>query len=132
MKKEDVPQDNGALSKLTKELCYVVDENGNYVTELSSGWEVKAKALDATWQDIDQRIENVKQSVLRGEFSPIKYFMELRLMDLEILSSYTGVWKWRIKRHLKPENFKKLSSRLLEKYARAFAVSVDDLKNLKA
>src|SRR5436190_22931973 len=90
MKKEEIPQDNGALNKLTREVCYVVDEKGNYTTALSSGWEVKATALDATWKDIDQRILAVKKEVLEGRSSPIRYFMELRLMDPEILSAYTG------------------------------------------
>jgi hypothetical protein len=131
MKKEDLPQDDGALNKLTRELCYVQDEKGNYVTELSTGWEVKAKALDAAWKDIDSRIEHVRQSALKGEVSPVSYFMELRLMDLDILSAYTGIWKWRIRRHLKPEIFKTLSDRTLLKYARAFNVSLPNLIEMK-
>ena len=31
------------------------------------------------------------------------FFMEYRLMDLSILSDYTGFWKWQIRRHLKPD-----------------------------
>lgn len=41
MKKEEIPQDNGALNKLTKEVVYAVDNSGKYVTELSTGWEIK-------------------------------------------------------------------------------------------
>src|SRR5437868_7860332 len=130
MKKEDLPQDNGALNKLTKELCYVVDEKGNYVTDLSTGWEVKAKALDATWQDIEHRIAVVREKVLKKEASPILFFMELRLMDLDILSAYTGFWKWRIRRHLKPGIYSSLSEKTLRKYATAFNITLDDLKNL--
>jgi hypothetical protein len=37
MKKEDIPQDDGALNKLTKEVVYAVDSSGNYTTELSTG-----------------------------------------------------------------------------------------------
>jgi hypothetical protein len=132
MKKEEIPQDNGALNKLTREVCYVVDEKGNYTTALSSGWEVKATALDATWKDIDQRIFAVKKEVLEGRSSPIRYFMELRLMDLEILSAYTGFWKWQIRRHLNPGNFGKLSKRSFEKYAKAFNVTVEQLKKMEA
>jgi hypothetical protein len=132
MKKPDVPQDDGALNKLTREMCYVVDEKGNYVTALSTGWEVKAMALDAAWKDIDERIASVKKKVLNNEASPILYFMELRLMDLEILSAYTGFWKWTIRRHLKPEKFKKLSETKLLKYAKAFNISVEDLKAMRS
>ncbi|MEO6302689.1 MAG: hypothetical protein ABIP51_05920 [Bacteroidia bacterium] len=130
MKKEDIPQDESALNKITKELCYATDSSGNYVTALSSGWEVKATALNIAWQDIDKRILDVKQKVLKKEASPLLYFMELRLMDMIILSAYTGFWQWQIKRHMKPEIFEKLSQKKLEKYAKAFNVSVTELKTM--
>ena len=131
MKKEEIPQDDGALNKLTKELVYAVDSTGNYTTALSTGWEVKAKALDVAWEDIEKRIASARQKVLDNEASPILYFIELRLMDIGIVSAYTGFWKWTIKRHLKPSIFRKLPESKLQKYAEAFNVSVDELKTMK-
>ncbi|MES2732803.1 MAG: hypothetical protein V4714_13700 [Bacteroidota bacterium] len=132
MKKEEIPQDPSALGRHTKEVCYAVDSSGKYVTELSTGWEVKVTALDVAWQDIQLRLETAKQKVLKGEASPLLYFMELKLMDTAILSAYTGFWQWRIKRHLKPAIFQKLSPKALEKYAEVFEVSVENLKKMKA
>ncbi len=130
MKKEDIPQDDGALNKLTKEIVYAVDSSGNYTTDLSTGWEVKATALDVAWKDIEERIQQAKQKVLNNEASPILYFIELRLMDIGIVSAYTGFWKWSIKQHLKPAVFKNLSENKLKKYAEAFNVSVEELKTM--
>jgi len=130
MKKEEIPQDDGALNKLTKEVVYAVDSSGKYSTELSSGWEVKAKALDVAWEDIEKRIEDARQKVLRNEASPVLYFMELRLMDIGIVSAYTGFWKWTIKKHLKTAAFYKLPEEKLKKYADAFNVSVEELKTM--
>ena len=130
MKKEDIPQDDGALNKLTKEIVYAVDSNGKYTTELSTGWEVKTKALDVAWNEIEQRIANAKQKVLNNEASPLLYFIELRLMEIGIVSAYTGFWKWTIKKHLKPEVFKKLSEEKLKKYADAFNITVEELKTM--
>jgi hypothetical protein len=130
MKKEEIPQDDGALNKLTREMVYAVDGSGKYSSELSTGWDVKTKALDLAWQDIEKRIEAAKQKVLNNEASPILYFLELRLMDMGILSSYTGFWKWTIKRHLKPAVFKNLPELKLQKYADAFNVSVEELKTM--
>src|SRR5438067_552009 len=109
MKKEEVPQDLGALGKITKEVVYATDSKGNYTTELSTGWDVKATALDLAWKDIDDRIADAKQQVTDGKASPLLFFMEYRLMDVAMLADYTGFWQWQIKRHLKPEVFKKLS-----------------------
>lgn len=130
MKKEDIPQDDGALNKLTKEIVYAVDSSGNYTTELSTGWDVKTTALDVAWNDIEQRIAAAKQKVLNNEASPLLYFMELRLMEIGIVAAYTGFWKWTIKKHFKPEVFKKLSAEKLEKYAKAFNVTVEELKTM--
>lgn len=130
MKKEEIPQDDGALNKLTKEVVYAVDSSGKYSTELSTGWEVKTKALDVAWQDIEKRIEDARQKVLRKEASPILYFMELRLMDIGIVAAYTGFWKWTIKKHLKADAFNNLSEARLKKYAEAFNVSVEELKTM--
>ena len=130
MQKEEIPQDDGALNKLTKEVVYAVDGSGNYTTALSTGWNVKTTALDAAWDDIKQRIENAKQKVLNNEASPILYFIELRLMDIGLVAAYTGFWRWTIKQHLKPAAFNKLSAKKLQQYANTFNVTVAELKTM--
>ncbi len=128
MKKEEIPQDLGALGKITGEVCYVLDENGNYTTVLSNGWEVKSSALDVAWQDVENRIESAKQKFINQEASPILFFMELRVMDIPIVAAYTGFWKWQVKNHMKYAVFQKLSDSKLAKYASLFEVSTADLK----
>ena len=130
MKKEDVPQDLGSLGKITKEVCYATDAAGKYTTELSNGWEIKTNALDVTWDDINQKIAAAKEKVSRNEASPIFFFMEKNVMNIGILSSYTGFFKWQIKRHLKPAVFNNLSIKKLTRYAEVFNVSVDELKTM--
>jgi hypothetical protein len=39
------------------------------------------------------------------------------------------MWKWRVKRHFKPEVFAKLNDKTLQKYADAFDISIAELKN---
>jgi hypothetical protein len=131
MKKEDIPQDLGALGKITGEIVYAVDESGKYSTVLSNGWEVKTAALDVAWKDVEQRILAAKEKVDRKEASPILFFMELRVMDISIVSAYTGFWKWQVKKHLKYSVFEKLSESRLRKYAELFEVSVNELKTMQ-
>ena len=120
MEKEKVPQDKSNLTKNNvKELLYATDENGDYTTTLSTGWEPKSIALSNSIEEINERIAEAKLQVQIGEVSPICYYMERSKMDLTILSSYVGMWKWRVKRHLKPTVFAKLSDTLLQKYADA-------------
>jgi len=131
MKKKEVPQDESKLEKANiKDMVYAVDENGEYTTELSTGWEPKTIALDNAIKVIEERVEEAKKRVLNNETSPIEYYMELHKMDLSILASYVGLWKWRVKRHFKPSVFRKLSLKTLKKYADVFEISIDDLKQL--
>lgn len=129
MKKEDLPQDPSALVGVTRDVCYVKDKDGKYTTDLSIGWDVKKQALDNAWEDINERIAEAAAKVKSGEISPVFYFMEKKLMDLPLLSGYTGFWQWTIKRHFKPSVFKSLSESRLQTYAKAFDISVDELKN---
>jgi hypothetical protein len=132
MKKEEVPQDKGNLSnKNMKELVYATDEKGNYTTALSTGWEPKTIALSNSIDEISERIAIAKVQVENKEVSPIVYFMEHSRMDVAILSSYVGMWQWRVKRHFKPKVFAKLSDKILQKYAETFNISIDELRNFK-
>ncbi|HEX9980516.1 MAG TPA: hypothetical protein VGB50_08115 [Flavobacterium sp.] len=132
MKQDEVPQDKGNLSDSNlKELVYAVDDKGNYTTALSSGWEPKTIALSNSIDEINQRISDAREQVRNGQASPLLYFMEVSKMDLTILSGYVGMWKWRIKRHFKPDVFKGLNDKILQKYADAFEVPVSQLKNYK-
>jgi hypothetical protein len=132
MKKEEVPQDKGNLSnKNMKELVYATDEKGNYTTALSTGWEPKTIALSNSIEEISERVAIAKAQVENNKVSPIVYFMEYSRMDVAILSSYVGMWQWRVKRHFKPKVFAKLSDKILQKYAETFNISIAELKNFK-
>ena len=129
MKKTEIPQDKSLLEGFTREVDYAVDESGRYTAALSTGWEVKTSALNLAWDDIHRRVNDAKQKVMRGEASPILFFMELKLMDPAILSAYTGFWKWQVKRHMKASVFKNLSDKKLKKYANLFEIKLEELKN---
>lgn len=131
MKAKEVPQDKSHLASASRELYYAVNEEGEYTTALSTGWDVKTIALDNALQDIEERVDNARRRVIENQTSPIEYYMELHKMDLPILASYVGIWKWRVKRHFKPQVFKKLSLKMLQKYADVFQISMDELKQIK-
>jgi hypothetical protein len=133
MKKEEVPQDKSNLASANiREMVYAVDKDGNYTTSLSSGWDPKTIALDNAIKVIEERIAIAKEKVLKGETSPIEYYMELHKMDIPVLASYVGLWQWRVKRHFKPAVFKKLKEKTLQKYADVFEISLSELKQIDA
>jgi len=128
MKKKDVPQhDEGLMEGHKLDLNYAVDEDGNYVTVSSSGWEPKNAAMRQAWDEVHEQVEKTRVQVANGKLSPIAYFMQKSLMDIKILAQYVGMTKRKIRRHLKPKYFKTLDRALLEKYAAVFEISIEEL-----
>ncbi len=131
MKAKEVPQDDeNLLEGKFKDPIYTLDENGNYTTSYSVGWDVKNAVLKNAWGVINEKMEQARQEVLNGKASPIKYYMEKTIMDASLLAKYTGFWKWTVKKHLKPKGFNKLSTEALQKYADIFDLTVEELKDI--
>lgn len=126
MRVEKVPHDAGKMDG-EKELCYAIDENGNYVTVQSEGWEAKNTTLDQAWDFIHGQIKEAEKKVQAGEQSNIAYWMAVNMMELKLLSDYSGFSKRIIKKHLSPKVFENLDSAVLEKYAYIFKISIDQL-----
>lgn len=132
MKTKEVPQDDAnMLQGKFKEPVYSVDEHGNYTTVPSVGWDPKNAVMQHAWDNINEKVEEIRQRVLAGELSPIAYYMEKEIMDVSLLSKYVGLWKWTVKKHLKQKHFLKLKEELLRKYADIFDLSVDELRDIK-
>ncbi|PLX14820.1 MAG: hypothetical protein C0598_00555 [Marinilabiliales bacterium] len=128
MKSTDVPQDDAnMLQGKFKEPVYSLDENGNYTTVKSVGWDPKNEVMQEAWDVINEKVEATREKVLAGELSPIAFHLENNLMDVSLLAKYMGFWKWKVKRHLKPKHFNKLNDEVLEKYAEVFDISKDEL-----
>lgn len=132
MKKDEVPQDSDNLHEGTfKQIMYAVDNTGNYVQVQSSGWEPENIALTQAWEEVNEKVAAAKVQVQSGEISPVAYYMEKNLMDLALLANYVGKFQWQVKRHMKPAVFRRLSDKMLQRYADAFKISKDDLLHIK-
>ncbi len=114
----------------TRELCYAVDEKGNYVKVLSCGWGPKNAALLQAWEQINEDVKAAYLSVKEGKASPLAFYMARSMFDVALLSAYTGIPKRKIRVHLDPEAFRNLDSVTLGKYAEVFDVPVGELVTL--
>jgi len=105
-------------------------------------FEEELEMSDFVQTDILQESEQIRQQIRNGEVSPLvycihKYFsgntatlFSGRTISIDLLSSYTGIAKRDIKKHLKPEHFCQLDESTLKKYAEAFDISVEELVNI--
>ncbi len=132
MKTKDVPQDDANMMQgKFREPVYSLDKDGNYTTVRSVGWDPKNAVMQEAWDNVNEKIEQTKKDVLAGKLSPIAYYIEKNIMDVGLVAQYMGMWKWTVKKHLKPRNFAKLNDDVLQKYAKVFNISKEDLVDIE-
>jgi hypothetical protein len=113
-----------------RELLYSYDKDGNFRKDVTFHGEPDRVILQQAWDLFNERIEEARQKVLAGKASPLLYYMEKTLLNPLDLSMHAGISLWRVKFHLKPAWFARLSNKTLGKYAEAFNITVDQLKKV--
>ncbi|MEE9913356.1 MAG: hypothetical protein K4571_16725 [Deltaproteobacteria bacterium] len=108
---------------------YTPDDQGKYVLDTHPSWpETVVNGLFVS--EIRAHIEEARKAVLAGKKSPLYYHMARRQMTPAILAKTSGIAVFRVKRHLRPEIFSKLSPSVLDRYANALVVSQEELKSV--
>lgn len=129
MKKDEVPQDDENLFEgKFKVVKYAVDDDGNYGTVGSVGWEPENTVLNQAWDEINKKVAEVKAKVDAGQLSPLAFHMEKNIMDEGMLAQYMEFSKRKVSKHLEPAGFAELNQSTLEKYAEVFDITVDELR----
>ena len=93
-------------------------------------WDESMEACEMVMTNLIQELEPIRNQVLAGELSPLAYHIQSKFFSISLLSSYTGIAKRHIKRHLKPDHFNQLDEETLQNYASAFGISVEELKKV--
>lgn len=115
----------------SRELIYEFNDQGEYVRKVGYHDESDRLALQQAWDYMAGRIEEARKKVHAGEASPLAYYMEKGLTDPMNLGMMSGLAFWKVKRHLKPGPFNRLSEKTLQKYADALQITVDQLKHVE-
>jgi hypothetical protein len=127
MKAKDVPQENSAHYQGHQRACYALDDQGRYTVVASNGWEAEQIVNQLAIGDLRHALEETRQRALAGETSALEYHMQRCQMTQAMLAADTGLWRWRVRRHLKPQVFARLPARMLALYAHALRMSVEEL-----
>ncbi len=127
MKISEVPQDRGMMTDGLHEVCYAVDEDGNYVLAASIGWQPKNITNDQAWEAIKDQMADALRKIHAGKLSPLAFHMTKNQMNPSLLSKYVQFSRWRVKHHLKPEVFKRLKPAVFKQYAEVFEITVEQL-----
>jgi hypothetical protein len=126
MKVDEVPQDITYYEGV-KRACYALNNQGKYVIVTSTGWSTEEVVNGLAVAELAANLEETRKAVLAGLKSPLVYHMQRRQMNPEILSKTAGIATFRVRRHFRPEIFAKLKSSVLDRYAKALAVTREEL-----
>ncbi|MGB1557521.1 MAG: hypothetical protein ACPHCJ_07010 [Oceanococcaceae bacterium] len=130
MKLAEVPQDHNAAYEEQKRAVYAVDDAGQYVLTQSDGWSVEDAVNSLAVEEFDRLAAQALLAAQAGQQSPLAFHMYARRMDIPTLAQATGLWQWRVRRHLKADAFAGLSASLRERYAQALGMPVEQLQTL--
>ncbi len=129
MKVKEVPQDI-TFYEGERRACYALNDKGKYVIVPSTGWEYEEVVNGLAVNELASHLEETRKEVLAGIRSPLYYHMESRQMNPRILAKTAGIAVFRVKRHFHPEIFSRLKPSLLASYAKALALSLEELKTV--
>jgi hypothetical protein len=131
MRPDEVPEENAPVLGGVRKVVYVVDQDGHYRVAQSGGMEAEVTVTEAAVAWFARLAEDARQRALRGETSPLEYHMFRLRMDPPTLAQATGLWRWRVQRHLTAKGFARLSPRLLERYSEAMGLSIAQIQSLE-
>jgi hypothetical protein len=131
MRETDVPQEGNVTLDGHRKAVYARAADGRVQLVESAGWEVEEIVTRQAIDEFVQLAEQARQHALADKVSPLAYHMYRARMDEALLAQSTGLWRWRIRRHFRPEIFRGLSLSLLQRYADALGIRVDQLTQVK-
>lgn len=127
MRDKDVPQEGNVTLGGQRKAVYARGPDGQVKIFASAGWEAEEIVTRQAVDEFGRLAEEARQQALAGIASPLPYHMYLARMDEALLAQCTGLWAWRIRRHFRPDVFRKLSRAMLQRYADALGLPVERL-----
>ncbi|SHL26534.1 hypothetical protein [Phytopseudomonas punonensis] len=128
MKLDEVPQDPDSAYGGHSKLLYAVDDKGHYTGAKSAGWEAESFSTQLAVAELQAQEAEAYAGWQRGELSPLKCLMFRYRMDEPALAQISGLWQWRVRRHFRPQIYRRLSDSVLGRYAEAFGLTVAELR----
>ncbi len=116
------------IYKNNRELFYSFDpEKKAYVKQVNYQYQANQVIIKQGWDALEERVREFEGKVIRGELSPLVYYMEKHQMEVPILADYCNFRKRKVRKHLTPKGFTKISEADLQVYAEVFDITVEKL-----
>lgn len=130
MREDDVPQEGNATLGGHTKAVYARAADGRIRMIESRGWEVEEIVTRQAVDECERLAAEAQAQARIGLASPLRYHMYRARMDDTLLAQVSGLWRWRVRRHLRPDIFARLSPRLMARYAEALGLTVEQLRKV--
>jgi hypothetical protein len=107
-------------------ILYVEKDDGKY-GPMQTGSFLSANYMDDYIYKRRNLEKELREQLISGKISPVKYYMVFEDISLSELAARTGIRKSRVKKHLDHKKFGCVSADELCKYAAVFNVPVSNL-----
>ncbi|MCL2644099.1 MAG: hypothetical protein FWD51_01400 [Betaproteobacteria bacterium] len=123
----DVPQEGSATYGGHLKAVYARNGDGRLGLVQSRGWEVEEIVTRQAVLAFEELVAAACERVRAGQSSPLEVHMYRARMDVDLLAQASGLWRWQVRRHLRPVVFARLSKALRARYAEALGIAPDQL-----
>jgi hypothetical protein len=130
MKVHEVPQDaENYYEDWGGRKVYALDNQGHMTGAIQNGWAVETFCMGLAWKEVKRKVDLALELVGQGSLSPLGVHIEARMTNVALTAAQTGIPRWKVRGHLKPRNYAKLTIDQKKPYEKAFrlAGSLDDL-----
>lgn len=107
-------------------ILYVEKEDGSY-GPMQTGSYLSANYMDDYLLKRRNLEASLREKLAGGHISPVGYYMVLEDLSLSELAARAGIRKSRVKKHLDPKGFGKVTADELIRYGRVFNVPAANL-----
>jgi antitoxin component HigA of HigAB toxin-antitoxin module len=107
-------------------ILYVEKEDGKY-EPMQTGSYISGNYLGDYEEKRYRLEESLRNSVLKGEISLVKYYMVLEDLTVSELAARVGLSKGKVSKHLNPVHFGKMKVEILKKYAEVFNIPLSGM-----
>ena len=130
MRIEDVPQEGNATLDGQRKGMYAVGNDGRIALVSSRGWEAEEMVTTAAVEHFERLAQQALARMRTGAAGALEYFMYARRLDPPTLARASGVWRWRVQRHLR-QPFAHVPRPLQERYAEVLGVPRSQLLDFR-
>lgn len=130
MEVDQVPQEHNRTFGGERKAMYATSRDGHYQVVPSTGSKMEEIVTSQALEEFARLRDEARLRVAAGQSAPLEYHMYDKRMDRLTLAQATGLWRWRVRRHLHPKVFAKLNQTLLQRYADALGLSIEALSKL--